>query len=202
MFLYSLYREHFFIRNLLLILQDQLLELSRIRCFKPHQLSRDGMIETEFESMQGQASDRIYVFQSIASVADNGMPQILHVYTYLVFSSRFQVQFNERVSIGSFDGTVMRNGFLSPVICRAGVYIQLTVCQPRNHGSCIFFHLADHYATYRRSVTMPCQLSRSVRWVFSSLANIIKPEVSRSRRCTMCTRCCLPERCTYSFKMV
>ena len=104
--------------SFLLILQNQFLELSRIRCFKPHQLSRDGMIETEFESMQGQASDRIYVFQSIASVADNGMPQILHVYTYLVFSSRFQVQFNERVSIGSFDGTVMRNGFLSPVICR------------------------------------------------------------------------------------
>ena len=99
--------------SFLLILQNQFLELSRIRCFKPHQLSRDGMIETEFESMQGQASDRIYVFQSIASVADNGMPQILHVYTYLVFSSRFQVQFNERVSIGSFDGTVMRNGFLS-----------------------------------------------------------------------------------------
>ena len=131
--------------SFLLILQNQFLELSRIRCFKPHQLSRDGMIETEFESMQGQASDRIYVFQSIASVADNGMPQILHVYTYLVFSSRFQVQFNERVSIGSFDGTLMRNGLLSPVICRAGVYIQLTVCQPRNHGSCIFFHLADHY---------------------------------------------------------
>ena len=136
--------------SFLLILQNQFLELSRIRCFKPHQLSRDGMIETEFESMQGQASDRIYVFQSIASVADNRMPQILHVYTYLVFSSRFQVQFNKRVSI----------------------------------------------------VTMSCQLSRSVRWVFSSLANIIKPEVSRSRRCTMCTRCCLPERCTYSFKMV
>lgn len=44
----------FFIRNLLFIFQNQFLELSRIRCFKPHQLSRDGMIETEFESMQAK----------------------------------------------------------------------------------------------------------------------------------------------------
>lgn len=103
------------------------------------------MIETEFESMQGQASDRIYVFQSIASVTDDGMPQILHVYTYLILASGLQIQLNEGISIGALDGTVVCNGLLPSIICRAGVYIQLTVRQPRNHGSCIFFHLADHY---------------------------------------------------------
>lgn len=78
------------------------------------------------------------------------------------FSSRFRFS-STRVSIGSFDGTVTVMDSVPVITCRTWICIQLAVHQP-NHGSCIFFHRRPLRHMYRRSVTMSCQLSRSVRW--------------------------------------
>ena len=57
-----------------LFFQKQLLKLRRIRRLELHQISRYRMIETKFESMECQTSDRIGgIFSSISSVTDNGM---------------------------------------------------------------------------------------------------------------------------------
>ena len=58
----------------------------------------------------------------------------------------------------------------------------LSVNTERQKERTAYTILPSTTATYRRSVTISCQLSRSVRCVFSSLANIIRPEVSLSRR--------------------
>ena len=70
------------------------------------------MIETKFESMQSQAPERIGpTVYPITSVSDQRMPQILHVYTYLILTSGFQSQFYQRVAIGTFVGAIVGDRF-------------------------------------------------------------------------------------------
>ena len=75
-----------------LFFQNQLLKLRRIRRLELHQISRYRMIETKFESMECQSSDRVgSIFSSISSITDNRMSLILHVYTNLILSAGFQI---------------------------------------------------------------------------------------------------------------
>ena len=88
------------------------------------------MAEAQLEGVQRQSSDRIYLFQSVASVANDGMSQVLHVHADLVFASRLQHQFHEREAVGAFDGAVVGDCFLAAIVRGAGVYVQLAVGEP------------------------------------------------------------------------
>lgn len=52
---------------------EKLFEFSGVGGFKLHNLSRYGVIKAEFEGMQSQSSNRIYIFHSISSVSNNGV---------------------------------------------------------------------------------------------------------------------------------
>ena len=87
-------------------------------------------METELESVQRQSVDGIYLFQSISSVAYNGMSQILHMYTNLVLASRFQNQFYKREAVGTFYSTIMSNRLFSAIVRRTGIYVKFAVGKP------------------------------------------------------------------------
>ena len=86
--------------------------------------------KTELESVQRQSVDGIYLFQSISSVAYNGMSQILHMYTNLVLASRFQNQFYKREAVGTFYSTIMSNRLFSAIVRRTGIYVKFAVGKP------------------------------------------------------------------------
>lgn len=81
-----------------------------------HIHARYGVVEAEFEGMKGQASKGIDVLQAIASVTNNGVPQVLHMYADLVLASCFEVQFHQRIAVSASDGAIVRDGFFTSII--------------------------------------------------------------------------------------
>ena len=107
------------------------------------QLARDGMIETEAESVEGEAADGV-VAVAILDVAADGAAEILRVDADLVFAPRFEFQFEERiVSVGAH-GAVVRDGILAAawVVGRGVGEICLIVFQPTFHRALGLLRLA------------------------------------------------------------
>ena len=106
-----------------LFLQKQLLEFCRIGRLEPHQLSRDRMVEAELEGVERQASDGVDFFQTVPSVTDDGVSQVLHVDTDLILAAGFQIQFDKGIAVGTLDGAIVGNGLLSAVVGGAGINV-------------------------------------------------------------------------------
>ena len=93
--------------------------------------------------MECQASQRIH-FTAITFIPYDRVSQLLHVYTNLILTTCFQLQFYQRIAISAFYGTVVSNRIFSTIINWRRTYIQLTVGKPRFHSTLIFFHISHH----------------------------------------------------------
>ena len=79
------------------------------------QLARDGMIETEAESVEGEAADGV-VAVAILDVAADGAAEILRVDADLVFAPRFEFQFHQGVVPVRADDAVMGYSKFSAIV--------------------------------------------------------------------------------------
>ena len=67
------------------------------------------MIEVETESMKGEAADGVVAI-AVLDVAANGVTEILHVYTDLIFATSFQFQFDQGVAVVCAEYAVVSDG--------------------------------------------------------------------------------------------
>ena len=81
--------------------------------------------------MQSQSSQGVGIFfTSVTPVSNNGMIQILHVDTNLIFPACFKIQFYQRITITPFNSMVMCDRFLATVVRRTGRNIKRTISKP------------------------------------------------------------------------
>ena len=117
----------------------------RLRAFglETQQLARNGVIETEAESMEGEAADGV-VAVAILDVAADGAAEVLRVDADLVFAPRFEFQFEERIASVGAHGAVVRDGILAAawVVGRGVGEICLIVFQPTFHRALGLLRLA------------------------------------------------------------
>ena len=66
--------------------------------FECHVVAEDGMVEVEAEGVEGEATDGVITI-AVFDIATDGVTEVLHVYADLVFATRFQFQFDQRVVV-------------------------------------------------------------------------------------------------------
>ena len=123
---------------------QQVLKAGGIGRLELHLFARDGVVEAELEGVQRQTAEGIEVLEAIASVADDGMAEVLHVDTDLVLAAGFEVELHERIAVGTLDGAVVGDGFLAAVVRGAGVDVEGAVGEPGVDNALVFLHLAGH----------------------------------------------------------
>ena len=76
------------------------------------ELAGDGVDEHQRAGMEGQTVDG-RGFGAIAAVAGDGVAEVVHVHTDLVFAPCLKLYFDEGVAVGRFDGFVAGEGKLA-----------------------------------------------------------------------------------------
>ena len=100
------------------------------------------MIEVEAEGVEGEAADGVVAI-AVFDVAADGVTEILHVYADLVFATRFQFQFDQRVVVVGTKYSEVCNGKFAAIVCWRGAGdIVFIVLQPTFHGAFALFHSA------------------------------------------------------------
>ena len=92
-------------------------ESRRYWSFKFHSLMSDGMSEAKHIGMQAKTMQRVVAI-TIFYISAHRMPHICRMNPYLVFPSRFESVFHERVLSGAVEHMEMRYGIFSAVIHR------------------------------------------------------------------------------------
>ncbi len=114
-------------------------QLRNIR-LKFHRLVRDRMIETQLVCMQTETSKRIVAI-AVLDIATDRMTYISRVHTYLILTSRFQLELHQRIQLLAIQYTVMSDSQFSSIVYWTGISeISPVILEPTRYGPLIILH--------------------------------------------------------------
>lgn len=98
--------------TLFLVLGEELIDFFRDACLEATQFLGLRMRKNESQGMQPKTTDGFY-FRTIFGVADYWMPDILHVYTDLVFPACFKIDLEQGKVFIAFQRLIMGDSLLT-----------------------------------------------------------------------------------------
>ena len=118
---------------------EYLHERFRCSCLKVKLFVGNWVVEIKSEGMESEASDGVIAI-TIFNVPADGATKVLCVHTDLVFSSRLQLKFHERVALIATQSLVVRQSLFTAVVSgRRESEKRFVVFQPTFHATLRFF---------------------------------------------------------------